>query len=362
MALTLADFPWDSLEPYRRLAAEHPDGAIDLSVGSPVDDTPQIARDALQAALNAPSYPLTAGTPELRAASAAWWQRRRNTGPLGLDQVLPSIGSKEMVGLLPTLLGLGPADAVVIPEVAYPTYAVGAQVAGAEVVASDDPDSWPDNTKLVWLNSPSNPTGAVASVSQLKAAVGRARQLGAVVASDECYAEMPWDVPSIPSLLDIQVTDGDTRGLLALYSTSKQSNLAGYRAAIMAGDAGLIDEILQVRKHLGLICPAPIQAALTAVLGDDEHVKSQRERYQHRREMLLPAVVDAGFEVHHSEAGLYLWATRGEPCWDTVTWCASRGIVVTPGDFYGPQGSHHVRIALTATDDDIAAACSRFSH
>lgn len=361
MALSLPDFPWDALEPYKVAAAGHPEGLIDLSVGSPVDDTPSVAIDALAAAGNAPSYPLTAGTPALRQAIAAWWERRRNTGPLGVENVIPTIGSKEMVGLLPTLLGLRPGDVVVIPSIAYPTYAIGAHIVGAEVVATDDPDQWPATAKLVWVNSPGNPTGAVASVSQLRDAVARARECGAVLASDECYGEMAWDVPGAPSLLDREVTGGDLSGLVALYSTSKQSNLAGYRAAIMAGDAGLIDHILQVRKHLGLIPPAPIQAALTAVLGDDEHVALQRERYRNRRQLLLPAVRAAGFRVDHSEAGLYLWATRDEHCWDTVQWCATRGILVTPGEFYGERGSSHVRIALTATDDRISAAAARLS-
>jgi succinyldiaminopimelate transaminase len=361
MALSLPDFPWDALEASKQVAAAHPEGLIDLSVGSPVDETPAVARDALAQAGNAPHYPLTAGTASLRDAIAAWWQRRRNTGALGSDQVLPTIGSKEMVGLLPTLLGLRSADVVVIPSIAYPTYAIGARVAGAEVVATDDPAEWPSNTALVWLNSPSNPTGAVASVEQLRAAVARARELGAVLASDECYAEMGWEDPHVPSLLDLEVTGGDQTGLVALYSTSKQSNLAGYRAAIMAGDAALIDQVLQVRKHLGLIPPAPIQAALAAVLGDDQHVAQQRERYRRRREVLLPAVTAAGFRVDHSEAGLYLWATRDENCWDTVAWWAERGILVTPGEFYGSQGASHVRIALTATDAMISGAAARLS-
>jgi succinyldiaminopimelate transaminase len=361
MAFSLPDFPWDSLEPFKKQAADHPEGLIDLSVGSPVDDTPVIAQEALSRGGNAPSYPLTAGTPELRAAIAGWWERRRNTGPLESAHVIPTIGSKEMVGLLPTILGLRPGDVVVIPEIAYPTYAIGAHLISATVVASDNPADWPANTALIWLNSPSNPTGSVTSIATLRLAVARARELGAVLASDECYAELPWAADTVPSLLDRDVTGGDLTGLLALYSTSKQSNLAGYRAGIMAGDSSLIDRILQVRKHLGLIPPAPIQAALAAVLGDDEHVARQKERYRARRDVLLPAVLAAGFVVDHSEAGLYLWATRGESALETVEWCAARGILVTPGYFYGEAGGKHVRIALTATDEQIARAAARLS-
>jgi succinyldiaminopimelate transaminase len=361
MAFSLPDFPWDSLEPFKKQAAGHPQGLIDLSVGSPVDDTPVIAQEALSLAGNAPSYPLTAGTPELRAAIAGWWERRRNTGPLESTQVIPTIGSKEMVGLLPTILGLRPGDVVAIPEIAYPTYAIGAHLISATVVASDNPADWPANTALIWLNSPSNPTGSVTSIATLRLAVARARELGAVLASDECYSELPWAADTVPSLLDRDVTGGDLTGLLALYSTSKQSNLAGYRAGIMAGDSVLVDRILQVRKHLGLIPPAPIQAALAAVLGDDEHVARQKERYRARRDVLLPAVLAAGFVVDHSEAGLYLWATRGESALETVEWCAARGILVTPGYFYGEAGGKHVRIALTATDEQIARAAARLS-
>jgi len=359
MALDLPDFPWDSLLPYREIATRHPGGLIDLSVGSPIDDTPDFARKALHEAANQPGYPLTAGTPELRAAIAAWWERRRNTGPLSPKHVIPTIGSKEMVGLLPTLLGLGRDDTIVIPEIAYPTYAVGAVVAHSQIVASDDPDSWPDTTALVWLNSPGNPTGHVLDTAWLVACVQRARELGAVIVNDECYAEMPWEVDSVPSILDQEVTKGDHTGILALYSTSKQSNAAGYRGAVLAGDPQLVDQILHARKHLGLIPPAPIQHALLAIVHNDEHVAVQRERYRARRQVMVDALSDTDFQIDHSEAGLYLWVTRGENCWDSVTWWADRGILVTPGDFYGVTGASHVRIALTATDEHIAEVKQR---
>lgn len=358
MALSLPDFPWDSLTPYRERARSLSVGLIDASVGSPVDDSPEIARAALSESSNAPSYPLTAGTESLRGAIAAWWERRRNTGPLTTSQVLPTIGSKEMVGLLPTILGLRPSDTVVIPKIAYPTYAIGAHVVGARVLEEDDPDAWPEGCSLIWLNSPSNPTGHVLDRAYLARAIAKARTLGAILVSDECYAEMPWDVPDVPSLLDQDVTGGDATGLLALYSTSKQSNLAGYRAAIMAGDSRLISQVLEVRKHLGLIPPVPIQAALEAVLRDDEHVSVQREVYRARREIVRPALLDAGFTLDHSEAGLYLWVTKREDCWDTVSWFADRGVLVTPGSFYGSAGSAHVRVALTITNnqcEDLAA-------
>jgi len=361
VSLTLPDFPWDSLNSHRERASEHPGGLIDLSVGSPIDPTPVVASEALTKAAQAPSYPLTAGTPELRAAMAAWWERQRNTGPLTASEVMPSIGSKEMVGLLPTLLGVRSNDVVVIPEIAYPTYAIGAHVVGAGVVVSDDPAQWPEGTKLIWVNSPGNPTGQVRDISYLREALAVARKLGAVMVSDECYAELGWDDLSVPSLLDKEVTQGDRSGAISLYSTSKQSNLAGYRAALVAGDEALIHNLLLARKHMGLIVPAPIQAALTAVLGDDEHVALQKERYRVRRELVRDALSKAGFRIDHSEAGLYLWASRDEDCWDTVGWCAERGVLVTPGAFYGEAGSTYVRVALTVSDQHAEAVRDRFS-
>ena len=292
---------------------------------------------------------------------AAWWERRRNTGPLSALEVMPSIGSKEMVGLLPTLLGIKLTDVVVIPEIAYPTYAIGAHVVGAQVVASDDPTQWPEGTKLIWLNSPGNPTGQVLDVAYLREALSVARKLGAVIVSDECYAELGWEGVRVPSLLDHDVTQGDCSGALSLYSTSKQSNLAGYRAALVAGDEALIQDLLLARKHLGLIVPAPIQAALTAVLADEGHVAIQKERYRARRELVSDALLEAGFRIEHSDAGLYLWASRNEDCWDTVKWCAERGVLVTPGSFYGEVGSTFVRVALTVSDQQARAVRDRFS-
>ena len=355
--LSLPDFPWDALAPYREQAERHPEGLVDLSIGSPVDATPLVAKKALSEAANAPSYPLTSGSPELNDAMRQWWERRRHTGPLSAGQVVPTIGSKEMVGLLPTLLGLRSGDTVVIPSVAYPTYAVGAAVVGATVVAEDDPQKWPQAASLVWINSPSNPTGAVLSREYLRKAVTRAREMGAVLVSDECYAELGWETDVVPSLLDQDVTAGNLSGLIALYSLSKQSNLAGYRAGLMAGDETLVQSLLLARKHLGLIMPAPIQAAVAAVVRDDTHVSSQREIYSQRRHVVFGALQAAGFQIDHSEAGLYAWVTRGEDCWATVEWFAESGLLVAPGSFYGEKGSRHIRVALTASD----LACNDFA-
>ncbi len=360
--LSLPDFPWDELGPAKSLASEHPEGLIDLSVGSPVDDTPGLLQQALAEASNAPGYPTVRGSQATRDDLVAWWHQVRGATGVSAEGVFPTIGSKEMVGLLPLLLGLGPQDTVVYPRIAYPTYQVGATLVGAQSIASDDPDSWPEGTKLVWLNSPGNPTGEVLSVEQLQRAVARARQLGAVLASDECYALLgSGSQPHSPSLLSDEVTGGDLTGLLALYSLSKQSHLAGYRGAMLAGDPGVIDPIVLARRHLGLMSPEPIQQVLRVALGNSSHVDDIRQRYHRRREVLTPAVLAAGLRITGGDAGLYIWATAGQPAMDTVMDVATRGVLVTPGHFYGPAGSQHVRIALTATDGDIEGAAARLS-
>lgn len=359
----LADYPWDAVAPFAARARAHPDGIVDLSVGSPVDPTPDVVRAALQASADAHAYPQTAGSPELRQAIVDWYARRRGVPGLGLNQVLPTIGSKELIALLPLLLGLGPGDAVVHPRAAYPTYEVGARLAGAAPVASDDPDDWPRSTRLIWVNSPGNPDGRVRDAAHLRAARERAAELGAVLAGDECYAELGWDAPwdsePIPSVLDARVGGAAASGVLSVYSLSKQSNLAGYRAGFVAGDAALVNRLLGARKHLGLMPPAPVQQAMAAALADDAHVAVQRERYRQRRALLLPALQTAGFRIDRSEAGLYLWATEGRDCWDSLGRLAEAGILAGPGAFYGAHFPQHVRLSLTASDERIAAAAQR---
>ncbi len=312
-------------------------------------------RDALVAAADAPGYPPVAGTPALTDALRSWTVRA--TGAPADVAVLPTIGSKELVALLPSLLGLGPGDVVVIPALAYPTYAVGAAMCGAEVSTT-----WRDDAALVWLNSPSNPTGEVTSAAVLAETVARAREAGVLVVSDECYLEFPDDPDlAVPSVLNPDVSGGSLEGLLAVHSLSKRSNLAGYRFGSVAGDPVVVATLLERRKHAGLMVPAPVQAAAIAALGDTDHVRAQAEVYRARRALLRPALEKAGFRVEHSGAGLYLWATRDEPCLRTVGWLADRGILVAPGDFYGETGARHVRIALTATDERIAATADRLT-
>jgi succinyldiaminopimelate transaminase len=360
----LPQFPWDRLAPYAAKADAHPDGRVDLSVGTPVDPTPEPVRRALAAAADWPGYPTTHGTARLREAAVGWMARSLGVA-VDPRAVLPLIGSKELVAGLPALLGLGAGDRVVHPAPAYPTYAIGAVLAGAEpvpVAHGELPDA--DGVRLVWLNSPGNPHGRVHSVADLRRVIEWAREIGAVVVSDECYIGLGWEGTAPVSVLHPSVCGDSHSGILAVHSLSKRSNLAGYRAAFLAGDPELVAELLEVRKHSGMIMPGPVQAAMVAALDDDGYAEEQKERYRQRRSALRAALDSAGFRIDHSEAGLYLWASRlvhgvAEPCWDTVDFLAGLGILAAPGEFYGPGGERHVRLALTATDERVAAACRR---
>lgn len=357
----LPDFPWDQLTAYAGTARAHPDGIVDLSIGTPVDPTPDVVQDALRAAADAPGYPLTIGREETRRAAVDWLARRHGVTGLGLDGVLPLIGSKELIASLAVHLGVGPGDLVVYPELAYPTYEVSAALAGATGIATDSLTSLgPQTPRLLWLNSPSNPTGRVLPLDHLRKVVDWCRERGVLLVSDECYIECCWETTAY-SVLHPDVCGGSHEGLLAVHSLSKRSNLAGYRCAFVAGGPAVVAELLAVRKNLGLMMPAPQQAAMVAALDDDAHVAEQHARYAARRTTLRAAFEAAGFRIDHSEASLYLWATRDEDCWATVASLAELGILVAPGAFYGQAGARHVRVALTATDERVAAAAARLT-
>ncbi|MGW3730890.1 bifunctional succinyldiaminopimelate transaminase/glutamate-prephenate aminotransferase [Streptomyces sp. NPDC000851] len=357
----LPTFPWDKLAPYKQTAAAHPDGIVDLSVGTPVDPVPELIQKALVAAADSPGYPTVWGTPELRDAITGWLRRRLGAQDVTHHHVLPIVGSKELVAWLPTQLGLGPGDKVAYPRLAYPTYEVGARLARADHEVYDDPTELdPANLKLLWLNSPSNPTGRVLAKEELTRIVAWAREHGVLLFSDECYLELGWEADPV-SVLHPDVNGGSYEGIVAVHSLSKRSNLAGYRAAFLAGDPAVLGPLLEIRKHGGMMTSAPTQAAVVAALGDDDHVRVQRERYAARRTALREALLNHGFRIEHSEASLYLWATRDEPCWTTVAHLADLGILVAPGDFYGPAGENFVRVAFTATDERVRAAVKRLA-
>jgi succinyldiaminopimelate transaminase len=358
---TLPGVPWDTLAEVKARARAHPDGAVDLSIGTPVDPVPQFVQDALASAAAVPGYPTAHGSPELRTAAAGALARRHGVTGVTAEAVLATIGSKEFIVGLPNLLRLGPDDLVVIPSLAYPSYEVGVRLAGARVQRADSTVAiGPARPALLWLNSPANPTGQVLPVEHLRKVVDWARERGTLVVSDECYLTLGWETEPV-SILHPDVCGGSHEGLLAVHSLSKCSSLAGYRAGFVAGDPALLARLLGIRRQAGLIVSHPVQAAMTAALSDDEHVAAQRARFAARREVLRAALDGAGFRIDHSGAGMYLWATRDEPAWDTVRWLAERGIVVGPGTFYGPTGDRHVRVALTAPDDRVAAAAARLA-
>lgn len=342
-------------------ARAHADGIVDLSIGTPVDPTPEVVQAALRAAADSPGYPLTIGRVETRQACIDWLSRRHGVTGLGLDGVLPVIGSKELIGSMVGHLGFGEGDLIGYPALAYPTYEVGAALAGARSIATDSLTSFgPEVPALLWINSPSNPSGKVLPLEHLRKVVTWCRERGTIVVSDECYLECAWEETPL-SVLHPDVSGGSHEGILAVHSLSKRSNLAGYRCAFVAGDPALVGELLAVRKNLGLQMPGPQQLAMVAALNDDEHVVEQHARYAARRAKLKEAFLRAGFTIDHSEASLYLWATRDEDCWDTVAWLADRGILVAPGSFYGRAGGRHVRVAFTATDERVDAAVARLA-
>ena len=358
----LPDFPWDKLTGHAATARSHPDGVVDLSVGTPVDATPEVVQQALRDAADSPGYPTTIGLEATRRAAIDWLARRHGVTGLGLDGVLPVIGSKELIGSMAVHLGIGPGDLIGYPALAYPTYEVGAALAGADSLATDSLTAFgPRTPRLLWLNSPANPSGRVLPLEHLRKVVEWCRERGTVLVSDECYIECAWEGDRPLSILDPQVSGGSHDGILAVHSLSKRSNLAGYRCAFVAGDPALVGELLAVRKNLGLQMPGPQQRAMIAALEDDAHVEQQHATYAARRTRLKQALESAGFRIDHSEASLYLWATRDEDCWTTVADLADRGILVAPGDFYGAAGKHHVRVAFTATDERVDAAVARLT-
>jgi succinyldiaminopimelate transaminase len=359
LAARLPSFTWDRLAPLKEKASLYPNGLVNLSMGTPVDPVADVVRAALAAASDWPGYPATRGTEELRVAASGWLARSSGV-TVAADDVLPVVGTKEFIAWLPTMLGLGPGDLVIHPAIAYPTYDAGARLAGAAALAADSLlAAGPARAGLVWVNSPSNPTGRVLPVDHLRKVVDWARSRGCVVASDECYITLGWET-SPTSILHPSVCDGSYDGLLAVHSLSKRSSLAGYRAGFVTGDPALVASLLEIRKHAGLIVPGPVQAAMTAALNDDAHAAEQRERYAARRSVLRAALAETGWTIDHSEAGLYLWASLpGHDCWSAAGLLAAEGILVAPGELYGAEGKRHVRLALTATDERIGSAAGR---
>ncbi|MDY5584947.1 MAG: succinyldiaminopimelate transaminase [Arcanobacterium sp.] len=362
---TLPDFPWDTLTEIRVKAAAYPEGAIDLTIGTPVDPIPAVIQNALVDSADSPGYPPNLGSAQWNKVMREFLANQHRVRAAEL-LIFPALGSKEMVALLPAMLGFGVEHCVAYPSISYPTYEVGAKLAGAQQVKIDpesNPDSWPTNISLLWLNSPGNPDGHVLDVLQLRKIVAWARRNNTIVVSDECYSTLPWEVDSVPSLLSDEVCDGNADNLILLYSFSKQSNMAGYRAAFVAGDAKLLHPVTEIRKHAGFMMSAPVQEAMIAAATNPEHIVEQREVYRRRRNILLAAVQKFGLRNDPlNRAGLYLWVDdpKGDRrAADLVQDFAELGIIVTPGSFYGEDGVKFVRISLTASDEEIEAAAQR---
>jgi succinyldiaminopimelate transaminase len=367
-------YPHDRLAEFHATASAVPGGIVDASIGTPVDPMPAVALRALtESAAGATGYPATIGSPAFRAAAAGWIGRRFGV-ELGPDQIVACIGTKELVASLPRALSLrNPTrDTVLYPGVAYPTYAMGATLAGRRAVPVPVDDQWhldlgavdeadAERSLVLWLNDPANPTGAGADRAGMAAAVAWARRRGVIVASDECYAEFTYDAGGRPAE-PVTALDAGPDGVLAVHSLSKRSNMAGLRAGFVAGDAALIGYLGEVRKHGGLMTPAPVQAAAAAALADDGHVDEQRERYAARRRLLLPALEEWGLVHDGGPSTFYLWLRSGgadEDGWSITRRLAATGLLVAPGDLYGPRGEVHVRLALSVPDDRLELTAAR---
>ncbi len=361
-------YPHDRLGGLLEIAAAAPGGLVDASVGTPVDPTPAFVVEAARRALeDATGYPASIGYPALREAAVGWIRRRFGV-ELAPDAVTACVGTKEAVASLPRLLSLrDPSrDTVLYPALAYPTYAMGAELAGLRAVPVPLDEGWrPDVDRLdpedvgrallLWCNDPANPTGVGAPPDRLVRTVAWARDHGIVVASDECYAEFTYDEHG-GSADPVTALQGGTDGVLAVHSLSKRSNMAGFRVGFFAGDAGLVRYLGEVRKHAGMMIPSPMQAAGIAALGDDGHVEAQRRRYATRRARLVDALASIGIVHDGGPSAFYLWlraANDDTEAWPLATHLARAGVLVAPGDLYGPGGAHHVRLALTLTDEQV---------
>ncbi len=357
-------YPYDRLDPLKAIAADHEGGIVDLSIGSPCDAPPQTVIDALGQSGTERSYPPSIGTPAFRTAAAEWLNRLVGTD-LGAGDVRATIGSKEVVAGMPHWLRLRrpDLDTVLYPAISYPSYAMGATLAGCRAVAVPVDDQWRIDLSAIdpadaaralclWVNTPGNPAGGLDDL-EATAAWGRAN--GVPVLSDECYIEFTWDGPPR------SILEHGLDGVIAVHSLSKRSNLAGARAGFYAGDPDLLHYLGEVRKHAGFMPPGPVQAAAIAAFGDQAHVEEQKDRYCDRLERMQRLLGELGVEVDLPGGGFYLWA----PAPDGDAWALTErlardaGVLVSPGEFYGEKGAGHVRVAVVQPDDVLDLAFTR---
>jgi succinyldiaminopimelate transaminase len=349
-------YPYDRLDEISKLAAEHPGGAVDLSIGTPCDPPPASVMAALSAPDAARGYPPSIGTPALRRAAADWISRRLGARVDPATEIAACVGTKEFVASVPQYLRLrDPArDTVLYPAVSYPTYAMGAVLAGCRPVpyrhVEEIEPGDAQRALCVWINSPANPTG---EVSDVDAAVRWARTADVLLISDECYAEFTWSGPPT------SVLRCGSDGVLAVHSLSKRDNFAGARIGFYAGDAEVVHYLREVRKHAGLMAPGPVQAAAVVALADDAHVDEQRRRYLSRLRRLREILAVAGYPVELPDGGFYLWVPASD-AWGAARDLAMRaGVIVSPGEFYGPSATDWFRVAAVQPDDRIELAATR---
>jgi acetylornithine aminotransferase len=342
---------------------------IDFSIGDPREPTPGFISDALKAAVpDVSQYPLTAGLPELRRAVAGYVERRFGVTVDADTQVIPTSGSKEAIFNTPlAFVDRGSEDTVLYPTPGYPVYERGALFAGARVRpvplagdfvmrAADVPDSAWEQARLVWTCSPHNPTGAVADASDLSGLLERARNSGALLLSDECYADIyePASFPQPPASV-LQVAGPDGTGVLSYLSCSKRSGMTGYRSGAVVGDAEGIAALRRLRTTTGTASPDFVQAAAVAAWSDDEHAAERRSIFARKREILRKGFDEIGVETVASRAGLYMWVRVDDDIAATDR-LLEGGIVVSPGRFFGAGGDGYLRLALVPTIEECEAA------
>jgi succinyldiaminopimelate transaminase len=368
----LPPYPYDRLAGLAKVAEAQEGGMVDCSIGTPYDPPPPAVIQALASSGTERGYPASAGSPQLREAATGWLQRRFALDGGAALSVAACVGTKEFVASVPHLLRLREPerDTVLYPAVSYPTYAMGAELAGCRAVpvpaapgrlgglqldAVDPADA--ARALLVWSNSPSNPTGGLGDFA---AETAWARAHGVPLFSDECYAEFTWDGPPR------SVLQHGSDGVVAVHSLSKRSNLAGVRVGFYAGDPELVEFLRAVRQHAGLMVPGPAQAAGVAALADDGHVEAQRARYRERLAFLAGVLDGYGCPVALPEGGFYLWvpvpAGRWPDAWAMAEALATDGgLLVSPGDLYGEDGAGHVRVAVVQPMERLALVGERLA-
>ena len=356
-------YPYDRLDAYQKMASEFDGGIVDLSIGTPCDPPPQAVIDALAGSGSERGYPASIGSENLRRSIARWMGRRFSID-VPISRIAACIGTKEFVATTPQYMKLRRPgrDTVIYPAVAYPTYEMGATLAGLRALpvlmnaeghmdfASLSEDDIA-RALMMWVNSPSNPTGGL---DDLKYAANWGRKHDIPVFSDECYAEFTWG--TAPQ----SILQHGLDGVIAVHSLSKRSNLAGVRVGFYSGDAEIVDYLKEVRKHAGFMVPGPAQAAGVAALDDDEHVRVQRERYKSRLEMMAKTLATwSGIDIALPSGGFYLWFNAGDAWEFTEKLAREGGALVSPGDFYGAGGSHNVRVAVVQPDAKLAMVAKR---